>query len=186
VRRFPLAFVLVGLLGLLAAGGAVLGAFEAPTGSNLAVHNGANQTLLAARVKGSYTTSQYTGLVISFDYRAPDHSSEVARGPGGKVEGRRSVTGGQAISVLGPVRQLLGITNFSLQGAYYSSAQPASVLVPAATRAKVTGTYQTRVQLETGYVVAVFVRIDAHDGTQHVLETMDYELSRVGGWIRSS
>jgi hypothetical protein len=186
VRRFPLAFVLVGALGLLAAGGAVLGAFEAPAGSDLAVHNGASQTLLATRVTGSYTTSQYAGLVISFDYRAPDHAVEVARGPGGTVEGRRSVTGGDAAGVLGPVRQLLGITNFSSQGAYYSSAQSASVLVPATTRTKVTGSYETRVQVSTGYVVAVFVKINAKDGTHHVHETMDYRLSRVGDWTRST
>ncbi len=185
VRRFPLAFVLVGVLGLLAAGGAVLGAFQAPTGTDLAVHNGAAQTLLADRVTGSYTTSQFTGTVISFDFRAPDRSTETARGPTGKVEGHRTVTGAPATGVLGPVRRLLDIANFSTQGAYYSSTQPASVLVPAATRAKVTGTYRTLVQLETGYVVAVLVRIHANDGTQHVTETMNYRLSRVDGWTRT-
>lgn len=173
------------MLGLLAAGGAVLGAFQAPTGSDAAVHNGASQTLLSDRVAGTYTASQYGGMVISFAFR-PDHVSEVAHGPSGQVEGHRKLAGAQASSVLGPVHHLLSIGHFSAKGPYYDSTQPASVLVPSTTRAKVTGTYTTRVQLATGYVVAILIRIDAQDGGRHVGETFDYRLTRVGGWARSA
>jgi hypothetical protein len=185
VRRIPLAFVILGLLTLLAAGGAVLGALQAPTGTDLAVRNGAGQTLLAQRVTGSYTTSQLNGVVVSFDFRAPDHASEKATGPKGKVEGRRSLIGPQASSVLDPVRQLLSLPKFSAHGSLYQSVLPASVLVPLATRARVTGTYRTQVQLQGGYVVAVFVRIDASEGSQHIVETIEYRLSRVDAWTRA-
>lgn len=184
MRRLPLSFVLLGLLGLLAAGGAVLGAFQAPTGTDVAVHNGASETLLAGRVVGTYTSSQFKGMVVSFNFQAPDHVTEVARGSSGQVEGRRQLNGSAASSVLGPVRHLLAIGNFSTHGSYYDSTQPASALVASPTRARVTGTYRTQVQVETGYVVAVFLRIDANDGTQHIVEYVDYRLSRVDGWTR--
>ena len=185
MRRIPLSFLILGLLTLLAAGGAVLGAFQAPTGTDLAVHNGAGETLLADSVAGSYTTSQLNGVVVSFHFRAPGRASEVATGPTGKVEGRRSLTGSQASGVLDPVREVLALPAFSAHGSLYQSVLPASILVPSATRARVTGTYRTRVQLQGGYVVAVFVRIDAKEGPQHIVETVEYRLSRVDGWTRS-
>lgn len=172
------------MLGLLVAGGAVLGVAEAPAGADLAVHDGATQTLGASRVDGSYTTSQYQGLVLSFDFQAPDHALEVARGPGGQVEGRRQLAGAAASGLLGPVRRLLGIGNFSSQGAYFASTLPASVLVAPATRARVSGTYRTLVEVKTGYVVAVLLKIDAVEGSQHLAESLDYHLTRVGGWTR--
>lgn len=183
VRRVPLAFVLVGVLGLLAAGGAVLGAFQAPTGTDAAVHNGASDTLLSTHVAGSYTTSQFSGLVISFDFR-PDHASEVAHGPNGKIEGNRTLLGAQASSVLGPVHRLLSLTHFASNGSHYVSTQPASVLVRPSTRPKVTGTYRTRVQLDTGYVVAILIHIDAKEAGRRISESFDYRLTRVGSWTR--
>ena len=185
MRRLPLSFVLLGVLALLAVGGAVLGAFQAPTGTDLAVHNGAGETLLAGHVVGNYTTSQLKGVTVSFDFRAPDRVHEVATGPTGKVQGRRNVTGTQASTVLDPVRQLLSLQSFSPHGSLYESVQPASILVPPATRQRVRGTFQTRVQLQGGFVVAVFVRIAASEGPQHIVETVKYRLSRVDGWKRS-
>ncbi len=185
MRRFPLALVLVGALGLLAAGGAVLGAFQAPTGTDLAVHNGAGQTLLATRVVGSYTSSELPGTTVKFDFTAPDHLVEKAVEKSGKVEGRRTVSGSEATGVLTPVRNLLSIRGFSVHGAYYENTQPAANLVTPAERPDVTGTYRTRVELESGYVVGVFIRINAAEGTERVAETVDYRLSRIDGWMRS-
>ena len=185
VRRFPLAFLLVGLLGLLAAGGAVLGAFEAPTGADLAVHDGASATLQAGRVTGTYTTSSNPGVKISFAFRAPDHLAEVAHGPSGKLEGSRHVSGSQASGVLGPVNRLLSLDHFSVRGSYYDRTEPAKSLVSPAARAQVTGTYRTQVQLDGGYVVAVLISIHASKGSQHFDETQSYRLSRVGAWSRS-
>jgi len=186
VRRIPIAFLLVGLLGLLAAGGAVLGAFEAPAGADLAVHDGANQTLLADHVEGDYTSSQYAGLVISFDFVAPDHASEVATGPNGQAEGHRRLNGAAASGLLDPVRRLLSLGNFSTRGDYYDSTEPASVLFAKPTRPHVTGTFRTLVQVETGYVVAVVLQVQAKDGTRQVAQSVDYRLLRVGTWTRSS
>ena len=185
MRRIPLAFLILGLLTLLAAGGGVLGALQAPTGTDLAVHNGAGETLLASTVVGSYTTSQLNGVVVSFRFSAPDSVKEVATSATGKVEGRRSVTGSQASGVLDPVRQLLSLQAFSPHGSLYQSVQPASVLVAPATRKRVSGTYRTRVELQSGYVVAVFVRIDASEAGQRIVETVQYRLSKVDSWKRS-
>lgn len=184
MRRFPLAFVLVGVMSILAAGGVVLGIFQAPTGIDLAVHNGAGETLQATRVVGTYTSSELSGTV-SFVFTAPDHLTEKAIGTTGKVKAHRNVTSSQASDVLDPVRDLLSIHTFSVHGSSYDNTQPARNLVAPSQRAAVTGTYSTRVQLEGGYVVAIFLRIDAKYGSQHVTETVDYRLSRVAGWMRS-
>jgi hypothetical protein len=172
-------------MGLLAAGGAILGVFEAPTGADLTVHNGAGETLEASRVVGTYTSSELANTVVAFEFTAPDHTLEKAIGPHGKVEAHRNVTGSAATGVLGPVNGLLSMTTFSAHGSYYDNTRPASDLVPAAERAEVSGTESTRVQVEGGYVVAVILRIDANEGTQHIAETVDYRLSRVDGWTRS-
>lgn len=185
MRRFPLAFLLVGAMSLLAAGGAVLGAFEAPTGYDLAVHNGAGETLLATRVAGSYTSNQLSGTIVKFVFTAPDHVAEEAVAPSGKVEARRRLTGPQASAVLGPVRGLLSIRTFFPRGNYFENVEPARDLVPPSQRAAVTGTYRTRVQLGGGYVVGVFLRVEATDGSQHIADTVDYRLSSVDGWARS-
>jgi hypothetical protein len=182
MRRFPIALVLVGVLALLVAGGAVLGAFQAPTGNDLTVHNGAGETLLADHVVGHYTNNNLHGVVVSFDFQAPDHLSEVARGPKGKVKGRRTVSGATALAILDPIRQLLTLGTFSPHPGFYENVQPASVLAPASTRGRISGTYRTRVQLAGGFVVGVSLRIDATDGSQHVKESVEYHLTRVAGW----
>jgi len=184
VRRFPLALLLVGLMGLLAAGGVLLGIFQSPTGTDLAVHNGIGETLEATQVVGTYTTSNLSG-VVSFDFVAPDHVIEKAIGTTGKVKAHRDVTGPEASTVLEPVHNLLSIHSFTADGGYYDNTQPARNLVAPAQRAAVTGTYSTRVELRSGYVVAILLRIDAKDGSEPIKETVDYRLSRVGVWTRS-
>ncbi len=183
--RFPLAPLLVGVLTLFAAGGAVLGAFQAPTSTALTVHNGAGETLQAGHIVGHFTNSQYAGIVIAFDFHAPDHLSEKVVGRSGKVEQQRTVNGRQATAALNPLRRLLAIGTFTQQGSYFEKTLPASVLVRPTTRKKVFGTYRTQVQLEGGYVVGVDIEIKAREGAQHLVETLDYQLSRVDGWSRS-
>lgn len=184
MRRFPLAFLLVGLLGLLAGGGAVLGAFEAPTGADLAVHNGAGETLSANRIIGSYTASYFGGAVVSFDYDAGT-ATEVARAKTGSVKGRRTVGGATAQTVLEPLQVLLAIPTFTVHDGVYRSDQKASVLVPAGQRSGVTGTYRTTVQLTGGYVVTVRLAINAVERGRHITETIDYRLTSIDGWKRA-
>ena len=185
MRRFPLAFVLVGVMSLLGAGGAVLGASQAPTGVDLAVHNGAGETLQANQVVGAYTSSQLSGSVISFTFTAPDHLTEKLVGTSGKVEKRQKVTGSRATEVLAPLRALLSISAFSAHGAYFDNTQPARNLVSPSQRAGVSGTFTTRVQLQGGYVVDIFDHVDVKEGTHHITETADYRLSRVDAWTRT-
>lgn len=183
MRRFPLAFAIVGVLGLLTGGAAVVGALSAPTGADVTVHNGASQTLAADQVAGNYRASDLQGAVISFAYTAPDRATEVARNSKGVVKGRRSISGQKATSLLGPVRQLLSEGHFSAHGSsLYVSTTPAATLVPSDQRAQVSGDLVTTVRVENGYVVGVLLVISATEGSQRVSERVDYRLTRVGPW----
>jgi hypothetical protein len=183
VRRFPLAFLLVGLMSVLAAGGAVLGVFQAPTGADLSVHNAAGETLEATRIVGSYTTSREPDTTISFVFTAPNHVLIKALAHTGKVEARENVTT-QASGVLSPLRHLLSINAFSVHGSYYQYTEPASKVLRPSLRSEVSGTYTWRVELEGGYVVGIFLHFDAKVESQHVTETEGFRLSRIDGWIR--
>lgn len=181
MRRFPFAFLLVGALGLLAAGGAILGAFEAPTGTDLAVHNGAGETLEANKVVGIYTASNLKDIV-TFVFTAPDHATEVAKTAGGTVQGRRTVEGATAVGILQPVRALLSLQPFTQHGAVYRVREPAADLVPAYQRSAVSGVYSADVRIAGGYVVRVDYKLDAVEGGQPVKETLHYRLTEVGSW----
>ncbi len=184
MRRFPLSFLLVGLLGLLAAGGAVLGAVQAPTGTDLAVHNAATATLTAARLTGTYTASNLNGDIVSFVYKAPGIATEVARTPQGVVKGRRSVQGRTATGLLAPIQDLLGITTFTAKGGAFVSKEPAYVLASGSQRSKVSGTYRSVVHLDAGYVVSVLLTLNAVDQGQHIVATVHVRLTSVGSWSR--
>lgn len=182
MRRIPLAFAIVGLLGLVTGGAAVVGALQAPTGADVTVHNDASQTLAADHVSGRYRASNLQGAVISFVYTAPDRATEEAKGPGGTVKGPRSVRGRQATSVLAPVRQLLSDDHFTAHGSVYVSTKPAATLVPASQRSLVSGALVTTVRTENGFVVSVLLTLSATEGPQRVSEQVDYRLTRVGPW----
>lgn len=163
----------------------MLGALQAPTGTDLAVHNGAGETLQATHIVGRFTTSGNPGIAIAFVFRAPDHLSEEAVSSAGKVENRQTLNGPEALGALGPLHRVLSLHKFARKGSYYDRTLPASVLVKPATRTKIVGTYQTRVQVEGGYLVTVDVEISARENGQNLVETQDYVLSRVDGWSRS-
>lgn len=182
MRRFPVAFLILGVLSLLAAGAVALGVAQSPTTTDLAVHNGAGETLGASEVVGHFTASYLGTDVVSFTYR-PGSTTEVARGPHGALRGKRSVTGAKAIGILEPVQAILTFSNFTQHGSLYQSTEPFANLVPAAERAVVSGTYRTAVQLAGGYVVNVHLAINAIEQGQKVRLTMDYHLTRVGGWV---
>lgn len=182
MRRIPLAFAIVGLLGLLTGGAAVVGALQAPTGADTTVHNDASQTLAADRVAGHYQASYLRGAVISFVYTAPGQATEVAKDAKGNVKGRRSVHGVEATGLLEPVRELLSDSHFSEHGSVYVSTRPAATLVPRAQRATVSGDLVTTVSTHSGYIVGVLLVVSAMEGTQHVSERVDYRLTRVDSW----
>jgi hypothetical protein len=180
--RNPLAFVLVGVMSLLAAGGAVLGVLQAPTPDDLTVHNGAGETLAAPNVDGRYSATNLGRDVIAFRYVAPDRVTEVALGPTGAVKARRTVVGPPA--VLSPLRQVLAESHFRTLGGTYVSLLPVATIVPASQRALVTGTYRTSVDIASGYVVEVDIAITATEAGQHISERADFRLTRVGTWRR--
>jgi hypothetical protein len=176
-RRFPSAFLVLGVLSLLAAGAVALGVVQSPTTTDLAVHNGAHETLAASQVDGHFTASYLGGDVVSFQYR-PGSTTELARGPHGAVKAKRTVRGANAVTILEPVQALLAIHHFSQHGSLFESTEPAADLAPAGQRSLVTGTYHTAVRMAGGYVVGVSLAIHAKEGGQ----TIDYHLTRVGGW----
>lgn len=182
MRRFPVSFLLLGLLSLLAAGALALGVLESPTvTANVAVHNGAGETLHATRLVGVYTASYLPQEVISFVFTAPDKATEVARDSKGVVQRRRSVVGTTATSILQPVRVLTSLHNFSLQyNGSYVSTEPIAQLVPPSQRAAISGTYRTTVRLTGGYVVGIGLVIHAVEKGRPLRETIDYKLSSVG------
>lgn len=182
--RFRLAFVLVGLVGLLAAGALVLALFQSPTASALAVHNGAGETLSASRVVGQYTGSDLNGDVISFVFTAPDYATEVARGPHGALKGKRSVEGTTALGVLEPVRLLLSMTTFRQEGSRYIGTIPLTDILPASERGLVSGSYDATAHITTGFVVALVVDIDATEAGHHLSERIRYRFEDVGSWER--
>jgi hypothetical protein len=179
------ALLVVGVLTLLIAGSALLGAFQAPTGADLAVHNGAGETLIADRVVGKFTASTLGNDVVYFVFTAPARTSVVVTGPRGAVKAKRTVSGGTAIGILQPVNTLLRLHHFSQHGSTYENVEPVSDLMPDYERASVSGLYRTTVQLAGGFVVAVHVQINAVEQGQPVAETIDFRLTRVGGWERS-
>lgn len=185
MRRIPLAFVILGVLGLLAAGGLVLGVVQSPTPTDLQVHNGAGETLLAGRVTGSYRASNLKGEVISFDFTAPDRATVVATKTNGTVAGRQNVHGTQATGVLEPVRALLSIHHFTERSGVFRSIEPAANLVAPNLRSQVTGTYEVAVRLGGGYVVQVNFRLNATEQGRHVHQTISYRLTRIDAWTRS-
>jgi hypothetical protein len=185
MRRFPLAFVLVGVLALLAAGGALLGAFEAPTGADVAVHDAATDTLAASPLDGHYTASYLGADVVRFEFVAPDHATEVAGGPRGAVKARRSVSGSTATGILEPVHVLLTISGFIAHGSTYQGTKTLRDLVPASERAGVSGVYRTTVEVADGYVVGVDVDIAATEEGRRISERVSYHLTRIGSWRAS-
>lgn len=186
MRRFPLAFLILGVLSLLAAGALVLGVLESPTiTANVAVHEGAGATLAATRVAGAYTASYLPDDIVSFVFSAPDKATEVARSPKGVVKKRRSVRGADATAILQPVRVLSRFDNFVQQpDGTYVSTEAITRLVPARERKEISGTYRTTVRLAGGYVVGVGLHIDAVEEGQRLSETVDYKLTAVGSWRR--
>lgn len=182
MRRIPLAFLLVGMLTVLAAGGAVLGAVFAPTPTELAVHNGAGETLDAAHIIGVYTSSNLGGDTVNFNFRAPDHATFVAKTATGTVVKRAHVHGSAATGVLDPVRALLSLKRFTQHGSVYRNVRPVADLVSPSQRSKVSGSYQVAVHMAGGYVVQVDVRLDATDQGKQVTQTLDYRLTRVDSW----
>ena len=136
-RRIPVAFALLGTLGLLAAGGAVLGILQAPASAAPSVHDAtfavrraAARTLHADRVVGTYCYArQCEGsrpFLYHFSYTAPDTTDMFAT-HGQRVVGGSRCSGPCArrvgASVLQPVLALSAFPRFSVHGGFYESSK---------------------------------------------------------------
>jgi hypothetical protein len=184
MRRLPLAFVLLAVLSLLAAGAAILGVFQAPTSTDLAVHNGAGETLEASPVVGFYTTTNLVGEYVTFVFTLPDRAVEEAKTKNGTVKGKRTVEGATATGVLQPVRALLSLHRFKAHDGEYRIVEPVADLVPAYERSAVSGVYTAVVHMAGGYVVEVDYSINAEEAGQHVSQSLRFLLTQVGSWKR--
>lgn len=190
-RRNLLPLLFVGLLGLLAAGAAVLaGAFEAPSTVDLTVHNAAGETLGASTVKGTYTSSTLGGDTLHFRYQSPDRVTAYFSGPAGQLSHRpQTATGPTASQVLLPIKQLEQFDGFRAHGSVYVLTESIKQLVPPADRSRVRGTIRASATLATGYVVRVQEHISGTETqgghTRRIADLMDYRLSRVDAWTAS-
>ena len=136
-RRVPFVFLLLGILGVLASGSAVLGILPSPARADAATHDvtfvvrhAAARTLRADRVVGTYCYAKLCKgsrpFVYRFSYTAPDTSDMFA------THGRRVVGGSRCSgacarrvgdSVLQPVLALSAFPRFTLRGGLYESTE---------------------------------------------------------------
>jgi hypothetical protein len=183
MRRPPLAFLILGVLSLLAVGAALLGVAQAPTGADVAVHNAAVNTLSVNQVVGHVTATGLGKYTVDFTFVAPDQATEVEKAPGGAVKAGGKVSGDTAAALLNPIRDALDTTGFSGKGPKYVTTTVQSLADGA--NGTVAVTARTTVLLDSGYVVGVAVRRSATVRGRHVVTTVAYTYTRVGSWEAS-
>lgn len=174
--------LVLGLLTVLAGGAVALGLLLAPATPDLAVHNGAGETLLAPSVTAYYssTAPQATVRIV---YTAPDHLTEslLARGPGSRPVRSITIKGPRAVKALQPFQQLQTITGFTAKGARFVAVQQAATLVPANEAGQISGTVAYSAALDGGYLVDVLdrFRVTTPNGTQRGVD--HYRVTSIGG-----
>lgn len=180
--------ILVGILGLLAAGAAILaGVFQSPATTDLVVHNAAGETAGASTVRGTYTATTLAGDTLHFVYQSPDRVTTYFSGPSGQLNHRpQSATGPTAVRVLLPVTQLQQLDGFTASGSSYVITKPFKDLVARSLRHQVRGTFRATVTVATGYVVRLqedLAGVETRGGhAQQIASHADYRLSQVDGW----
>lgn len=153
MRHIPLAFALLGVLGVLVAGGAVLGVIQGPTpkvpalrNTTVALRRAAARTLDADRVVGTYCYAKECDasqpFVYHFSYTAPDTTDMFA------THGRHVVGGSRCsgtcarrvgASVLQPVLALSAFHDFTLRGGFYESTKEPDSVFTRSIESKVGG-----------------------------------------------
>lgn len=182
-RASVVPFLILSLLVVLAAGAAVLGYSQAPASGDLAVHNGAGETLAASSLTAVYTSTS-SNEVVRIRFRAPDSVTEtlVKGGPAGSRLRVATATGARALAALDPVRRLLDVTGFTAQGPSYVGVESIGSLVPASEAHLVSGSIRYSATVTAGYVVDVV----EHDVvvTPGGTETGGgrYRIVRIGSW----
>ncbi|HEX3947787.1 MAG TPA: hypothetical protein VHW47_08775 [Acidimicrobiales bacterium] len=184
-RRSPVPHLILGIMTLLAAGAVVLGLVLAPTTTDLTVHNGAGQTLLASQVTALYTRTA-SNAVVRIQYVAPDFGRETLISGGPAKVARRSVTyhGQQAQALLGPVTEVLQIGSFTKVGhqSVYVGTEPAAKLVPVSEASLVSGSLRATVTVTNGYVVKVIEKVNLTTPGGSTKEGIHYNITRVDNW----
>lgn len=184
MRRVPLAFVLLGVMSLLAAGALTLGILQSPTGATTFVHNDALATLSAPSVAGQVSEGSRSGgtqVTALFTYTAAARrGTETARS--GSVGPRtRTFTGARAVQLVSPITEILTLSGFSGRGATFVLTATVASIVPARERPLVRGTFSEVVTASGGYVVAVVETYHVIELGHRVDARIDYRLRRIGG-----
>lgn len=178
-------FLVLGVLTLLVVAAAILGVVQAPTGTDLSVHNAVNQTLTAERVTGNFTQSGTPGTV-HFTFVAPDHVTAYLAEPNkGASQAPRSSTGPSAKNVLEPVMTLGTLSGFRGNGAKFVISKPIAALETGKPDPSLTGSFRAIATVATGYVVRVREDIAVAKGGRQFSEQIDYKIQRVDGWTRT-
>jgi hypothetical protein len=174
--------LVLGLLTVLAAGAVALGLLLAPATPNLAVHNGAGETLLAPSLTAYYSSSE-PRATVRIVYTAPDRLTEslLAHGPGSRPVRSVTIKGSRAVKALQPFEQLQQITGFTARGARFVAVQQASALVPADEASQISGSVVYSAALSGGYLVDVLdrFRVTTPSGTER--GTDHYRVTSIGG-----
>lgn len=177
-------FLILALLVGLAAGGAALGLSQAPPGADLAVHNGAGETVAASRITAYYTPRTAPEL-IRIDYSSTGQSTEtlVRGGPPGRPPEVRHVPAAQAKQLLTPVSQLLDVKGFTRVGSAYHGSQPVATLLHTAREAAViSGTVRYKATVINGYVVDVTQSASLRTPRGTATEGGHYHITEISGW----
>lgn len=188
-RTSPLAWLVLGVLGILTAGAVALGLLEAPASAALAVRNAAGETAMASRLAATFSTrvsgaSSAIGASNEtaaghFTYTAPDRLTVTGRtfAPGGLSSPATTnhLKGAAAQQALQPLRLVQHINNFHKQGsAYIGSANISS-------GGRALGTLVATVRVNNGFVVLLDTDYRLMTSAGLATERATYRFHEIGG-----
>jgi hypothetical protein len=183
-RDSGLPWIILCLLIGLTVGMAVLGFTEAPAPADLAVHNGAGETVTASSFTAIYSSNS-PAETIRIEVRPPDQVTEalLRGGPTGTPVRSVTVKGSSSVKkVLNPFSQLLKIAGFSERGSSYVATKPASTLVPADEASDFSGSIHYTATVSNGYLVDLVERYLVITPVGRQSGTYRYQITRIGGW----
>ncbi len=174
--------LILGLLGVLSIGAVVLGLAMAPPTTDLMVHNGAGETVLAPSLTALYA-NQSTREYIKVVYTAPDQATEslLKAGPGSPATRTVHVQGTRATKALAPFAQMQKVTGFTAKGSKFTAQVPASTLYPPRLAPAVKGTVNYVVSLTGGYLVSVLESFNVHTPVGTQTGSYQYLVTAIGG-----
>lgn len=179
-------FLVLGVVGVLAAGALVLGALQAPAGADLQVHNAAQSTLGASSfsaqlsVAESSNTSPTVHASGHLEYIAPD-TVRLTGVHGGSGPRSATLSGADARNYLTPLSDLALFSGFHQRGSVFTASLPMTAFVPADEAHLVRGSYRVAVSVAGQDLSALTSRVLLITPTGTSRETARYVFERIDG-----